>query len=523
MFAPSADPTLIAFAELFADSGLTAFTATKQARVDALTLVYDCWTESTRASGTPPETFSVAWSPNRQGQDPLVGFRTGEDSLFLGTAPTVAMPQDERTDALLLLVTSRFVHLSAEQDSPLPVVHGIVDTDDGYRFLALDPGAGSHEPAKGLGLMTRGGGPPRPGATSGRPASRRPDPEQTPGPAPDARRRRRTPAGPLAPAAGAGRGRDPRPAPWRVEGMPGHSSGTVHQRPRRGGFWCLIGVFLLINWFVVSLAMGPPARTDVSYTFFTDQLDAGNVETVTSTADTIQGEFTKAVDYPPGSKNADQVDLFTTQRPSFATDDLLGTLEAKGVTVNANPPDAPASAVAAAPPRLRPDPAASSGCCCGSRGAAPRALGGLGGFGRSRATLYQPDAGPRTTFADVAGIDEVEHEVREIVDFLREPERYSRLGARIPRGVLLSGPPGTGKTLLARAVAGEAGRAVLLDLRVGVHRGDRRASAPAGCATCSTRPRRSRRRSSSSTSWTRSAGPAAAPSPPAGSTSASRP
>ena len=65
--------------------------------------------------------------------------------------------------------------------------------------------------------------------------------------------------------------------------------------------------------------------------------------------------------------------------------------------------------------------------------------------------------GPRTTFADVAGIDEVQNEVREIVDFLRDPNRYSRLGARIPRGVLLSGPPGTGKTLLARAVAGEAG------------------------------------------------------------------
>jgi hypothetical protein len=138
----SADPTLIAFAELFAASGLTAFAATKQARVDALTLVYDCWTESTRGPGGPPETFAVAWSPNRQGNDPLVGFRTGEDSLFLGTAPTVAMPQDERTDALLLLVTSRFVHLSAEQGDPPPAVSGIVDTGDGeYRFLSLDPAA----------------------------------------------------------------------------------------------------------------------------------------------------------------------------------------------------------------------------------------------------------------------------------------------------------------------------------------------------------------------------------------------
>ena len=80
----------------------------------------------------------------------------------------------------------------------------------------------------------------------------------------------------------------------------------------------------------------------------------------------------------------------------------------------------------------------------------------MGGIGRSKAKLYSPDAGPRTTFQDVAGIDEVADEVKEIVDFLRHPERYQRLGATVPKGVLLAGPPGTGKTLLARAVAGEA-------------------------------------------------------------------
>jgi hypothetical protein len=138
-FEPSADPVLVAFAELFADSGLTAFAATKQARVDALTLVYDCWTESTRREGETPETFHAVWSPNRQGSDPLVGFRTGEDSPFLGTAPTVALPQDERTDALLLLVTSRFVHLSGRRDHPRPVIEGIVDTDDDFRFVVLAP------------------------------------------------------------------------------------------------------------------------------------------------------------------------------------------------------------------------------------------------------------------------------------------------------------------------------------------------------------------------------------------------
>ena len=257
------------------------------------------------------------------------------------------------------------------------------------------------------------------------------------------------------------RGRDgdgpPRPAPWRVEGMPKDTSRTPNQRPGGGGLWWWLIAILALNWILMSVVMAPPSRTNVSYTFFSQQLNAGNVQMVTSTADTIQGAFTNPVGYPPGAPEAVQVGLFTTQRPSFATDDLFGTLAAKGVTINATLPDAPPPLWQQILVGFGPTLLFVGLLLWFLRRRGSSGLGGLGGFGRSRATLYQPDGGPRTTFADVAGIDEVEHEVREIVDFLRDPQRYSRLGARIPRGVLLSGAPGTGKTLLARAVAGEAG------------------------------------------------------------------
>ena len=142
------------------------------------------------------------------------------------------------------------------------------------------------------------------------------------------------------------------------------------------------------------------------------------------------------------------------------------------------------------------------------------------GFGKSKAKLLTERHG-RVTFDDVAGVDEAKEDLQEIVEFLRDPQKFQKLGGRIPRGALLVGPPGTGKTLLARAIAGEANvpfftisGSDFVEMFVGV-------GASPACATCSNRRRRTRPASSSSTRSTRSAA-IAAPASAAAMTSASR-
>ncbi len=250
--------------------------------------------------------------------------------------------------------------------------------------------------------------------------------------------------------------------PWRVEGTrdPAPEQPGVDRPPARSGWtrwWWLWLALLGVNWIVSSLLLSPEPRPMVSYTYFLEQVSARNVGSITATGEMIEGDFKAPVSYtPPPGGAAEQVTRFETQRPSFADDDLFQQLQRTGVPVNANPPDAGAPLWQQLLLGFGPTLLLVWLLLSFARRAGGGAGSALGSFGRSRATLYRPESGPRTTFADVAGIDEVESEVTEIVDFLRNPEKYRRLGAQIPRGVLLSGPPGSGKTLLARAVAGEA-------------------------------------------------------------------
>jgi cell division protease FtsH len=230
--------------------------------------------------------------------------------------------------------------------------------------------------------------------------------------------------------------------------------------PRSRWFLVVLTSLLALNLLISFLTGGPPGRRQVPYQpFFLDQVDAGNVQEVTSREDSIQGELKQKATYdPPGDDKPVQVDRFKTQVPTFIdTASLTKLLADKEVVINAEPPDTGRSFWLNLVLGLAPALLLIGALVWLTRRQLRGGSGGvLGGFGRSTARRVEKGEHERVTFDDVAGIDEAEQELVEIVDFLKNPQRYTRLGARIPRGVLLYGPPGTGKTLLARAVAGEA-------------------------------------------------------------------
>jgi cell division protease FtsH len=242
-------------------------------------------------------------------------------------------------------------------------------------------------------------------------------------------------------------GDQPAPRPWRTEGLP---KGDPKNAKRR---WTNLAIGFVVYLVLFSLLTVQDRWTGaeaVPYTEFKRQVATNNVAEVFARGDSIEGQLKKAAPLPERADRTYQ--QFTTERPTFASDDLLRELSDGGAVVRATPIVQQRGfltnlLISFAPIILL------VGFYVWMFRRQQGAIGGLLGAGKQR--RVDPES-VRVTFDDVAGIDEVEAEIYEIVDFLKDPGKYRRLGARAPKGVLLSGAPGTGKTLLARATAGEA-------------------------------------------------------------------
>jgi cell division protease FtsH len=216
--------------------------------------------------------------------------------------------------------------------------------------------------------------------------------------------------------------------------------------------WVLLGVYLL--FYLLSPGAGERGVT-IPYSQFVAQVNTGNVAEVVIHGDQIKGRFKKAISVEEQNRTI-QSQEFRTVRPPFGGNELLQLLQAKDVKVSARSTQESWWSVLAI--TLLPWALLIGFFVYMSR-RAREGMGGQGGFlsryFKSGAKLYKKEK-TSITFQDVAGLQRPKQELEEVVDFLRAPRKYSRLGGRVPHGVLLMGPPGTGKTMLARAVAGEA-------------------------------------------------------------------
>ncbi|MFI1465903.1 ATP-dependent zinc metalloprotease FtsH [Streptomyces wuyuanensis] len=245
--------------------------------------------------------------------------------------------------------------------------------------------------------------------------------------------------------------RDRTDQPWRSEGAP---PPTPPRKKPPGGWIGLVAtavVLFLVAYGILSYFTKGDEPT-ISYTEFSRQVEAGNVTKIYAKGDTIEGELKTGQPIPGGGGD---YTTFRTQRPEFAEDNLWQQLSQKGVTVTAEPVVVQRSLLTNLLLSLAPIVILVLLWVALARRLGPRLGGPLGRKAPPRPVELEPHR--RTTFADVAGIDEVQGELDDVVDFLKNPQVYRAMGARMPGGVLLAGPPGTGKTLLARAVAGEAG------------------------------------------------------------------
>ncbi len=226
-------------------------------------------------------------------------------------------------------------------------------------------------------------------------------------------------------------------------------------------WWILLAGLILWNLWTI-LPRGASVL-NVPYSTFVDQVNNGNVSSVQIQGSEISGVFSNPIPAPPAAQTASPLKPqsnetyqdFKTVFPEVIGDSsLIPLLTANHVEVNVSPPPSPwiTLLLTGGLPFLL---LIVVMVWMGRQAA--QSQSGIFTFGRSKARQKIVEGTPEVTFADVAGADEAKEDLKAVVDFLRHPQKYHQLGARIPRGILLVGPPGTGKTLLARAVAGEAG------------------------------------------------------------------
>jgi cell division protease FtsH len=225
--------------------------------------------------------------------------------------------------------------------------------------------------------------------------------------------------------------------------------GTPGPAPKPWSRWVTVIVIaaIAVVLFMTAVGSNDTSKVSLSYTKFTNQVNQGHVTKVDY--DPNSGKISGDLSEPLNGRTQ-----FTSAGPNNnLTDNDLADLRKKGVQINyvreGSNPWLPILVY------LLPI-AALIGFFVWMNRRAQGQMGAVMNIGKSRAKVHNAEK-PQTTFGDVAGYEPVKEEIKEVVDFLKNPGKFSEIGARIPRGVLLVGPPGTGKTLIARAVAGEAG------------------------------------------------------------------